>query len=172
MTSSYYSYTNSLPKKRMSAGALFYNSDGKVLLVKPTYRDKWLIPGGIVEKDESPRQACEREIKEELSLVVSVSRILCIDYIPSSEKSIEGLHFIFAGGLLNQEHIDVIALQECELSEFTFVKPSTALTMVTPGLADMLKAIFTMELDITTVYLENGKRIEGKLNNNISAINI
>ena len=90
MTSSSYSYTKSLPKKRMSAGALFYNSDGKVLLVKPTYRDKWLIPGGIVEKDESPRQACEREIKEELSLIVSVSRILCIDYIPSSEKSIEG----------------------------------------------------------------------------------
>ena len=52
----------------MSAGAIFRNQDGDVLLVNPTYKEPWEIPGGIVEANESPKRACIREVQE-LSLI-------------------------------------------------------------------------------------------------------
>ena len=55
---------------RVAAGALFSDESGRVLLVKPTYKKTWDIPGGYVEPGESPRAACIREIREELGLSV------------------------------------------------------------------------------------------------------
>jgi hypothetical protein len=35
-----------LARKRMAAGALFRDEDGRVLLVNPTYKPTWDLPGG------------------------------------------------------------------------------------------------------------------------------
>ena len=43
-----------LPLKRVGAGLLIRNRHGRVLVVDPTYKDAWEIPGGMVEVDESP----------------------------------------------------------------------------------------------------------------------
>ena len=51
---------------RVAAGALIRNPAGQILLVKPTYKDGWDIPGGYVEPGESPGAACLRELKEEI----------------------------------------------------------------------------------------------------------
>ena len=53
---------------RVAAGALFFDDAGRVLLVHPTYKDTWDIPGGYVERGESPAAACRRELQEELGL--------------------------------------------------------------------------------------------------------
>ncbi|MEO0768780.1 MAG: NUDIX hydrolase [Cyanobacteria bacterium J06649_4] len=47
----------------MGAGGLFFDSEGRLLILKPTYRNDWLIPGGVVEANESPRHACMREVR-------------------------------------------------------------------------------------------------------------
>ena len=39
-------YRNSRPGKRMGAGALIRDPDGRVLMVEPTYKDRWELPGG------------------------------------------------------------------------------------------------------------------------------
>ncbi|MEV6811714.1 NUDIX domain-containing protein [Micromonospora sp. NPDC051296] len=44
----------------------------------------WEIPGGTVEPDESPADACTREVREELSLSVSAGALLCVDWVPAS----------------------------------------------------------------------------------------
>ena len=49
-------------KKVMAAAALIQNDLGALLIVKPNYRDGWLLPGGMVELNESPKRACQREI--------------------------------------------------------------------------------------------------------------
>ena len=41
-------FTATLPRKRMGAGVLFTDEAGRVLLVEPTYKDYWEIPGGAV----------------------------------------------------------------------------------------------------------------------------
>ncbi len=57
-----------LPTKHVGAGCLFCDDLGRVLLVKPVYKDPWEIPGGGVEADESHLAACIREVREELGL--------------------------------------------------------------------------------------------------------
>ncbi|MFF8812893.1 NUDIX domain-containing protein [Streptomyces pactum] len=61
-------YDRRLPRKRMAAGVLFFDSAGRVLLVDPAYREPWEIPGGAVEREESPRAGARREVREELGL--------------------------------------------------------------------------------------------------------
>ena len=39
-----------LPTMFAAAAALFTSADGRVLLVKPNYRDHWSLPGGILDK--------------------------------------------------------------------------------------------------------------------------
>src|SRR3954462_2877865 len=48
----------------MAAGALFFDAGGRVLMMVPTYKDYWDIPGGYVETGESPLQAASREVRE------------------------------------------------------------------------------------------------------------
>lgn len=113
-------YSDTLPKKYMAAGALFFNENGDLLILHPSYKDRWEIAGGIVEANESPRAACEREIKEELGLDVNVSRLLCVDYSINVE-GVENLQFVFDGGVLTKAQIDAIHFPDDEIRNIEFI---------------------------------------------------
>ena len=49
--------------------------DGKVVLLK-NIRDEWELPGGKLDKGESPMECVVREIEEELNLVVRNPQIV------------------------------------------------------------------------------------------------
>ena len=52
---------------------IILNDQKEILLFKHTYRShSWSLPGGYLKAGEHPREALEREIKEESGLVVSV----------------------------------------------------------------------------------------------------
>ena len=56
---------------------IIFNDQKEVLLFKHTYRaHEWSLPGGYLKSGEHPREALEREIKEESGLVVSVDESL------------------------------------------------------------------------------------------------
>lgn len=47
--------------------------DGEVVLLErnhPPYEGYWVLPGGMVERDETARAACAREVEEEVGLDV------------------------------------------------------------------------------------------------------
>lgn len=49
--------------------------DDEVLLLQrdhDPYEGRWVLPGGLVEPDETARAACAREVREEVGLAVSV----------------------------------------------------------------------------------------------------
>ena len=53
----------------VSAGALVFDRAGRLLILKPTYKSGWTIPGGVLETDgETPGDAGRREVAEELGL--------------------------------------------------------------------------------------------------------
>ena len=61
----------------VGATGIIFNEKNEILLFKHTYRaHAWSLPGGYLKSGEHPRQALEREIKEESGLVVSVDDIL------------------------------------------------------------------------------------------------
>ncbi|CAN5855786.1 NUDIX hydrolase [soil metagenome] len=147
-------WQETLPKKRMGAGALFLDEEGCVLLVKPTYKPQWEIPGGIVEEDESPRESCRRELQEELGLVRPIERLLCVDYRHGDSDRTEALMFVFWGGRLTADEIATMRLPAAELSEYRFVTLEEALRLLTKTLGDRVRRSLEILPTERTLYQE------------------
>lgn len=142
-----------LHKLPFAAGAVIRNMQGEILLVKPNYRDGWLLPGGSAEAGESPKDACRREVLEEVGLDLSIGRLLCLDYGENNAR--ERFIFVFDGGVLTQAQKTGIVLQNGELSNFQFVRQNAVAELLNPVAARWivwaLQALETGEL----YYLEN-----------------
>lgn len=156
-------YYASLPKKRMGAGALFFDSAGKLLILKPTYKDGWTIPGGVVDENESPREALIREVKEELGLSISHVQFLTLDYMSPAESQYatkdENIQIIFSGGVLTKKQISQIRLPKEELDEYRFVTLAHAGKMLSKNLARRVPPSLEALKNKTAYYLEAGKMI-------------
>lgn len=113
-------YLRRMPKKRISAGMVFLNSRQEVLLVKPTYKDVWVIPGGVVGQFESPKDGCIRETKEEIGLVVTDPELIGVVHAPRPIESDDVMHFFFYGGVLDDNVR--LELQTDELAAYKFVE--------------------------------------------------
>ena len=104
----------SLPSVVVAAGGLITGPSGRVLLVKPNYRELWALPGGICEQGEPPHQGCRREVAEELGLALPVGRLLAVDWSqPYGAEANPIMHFVFDGGQLPDGA--GIVIQEAEL---------------------------------------------------------
>lgn len=149
-------YVASLARKRMAAGALFRDGAGRVLLVEPTYKDTWEVPGGAVEQEESPTAACRREVFEELALDRPVGRVLAVDWVPSRPERPEGLIMVYDGGVLADADIAAIRLPADELASYAFVDVEHVPELASTLLARRIAACAQAAAAGTTVSLEHG----------------
>jgi 8-oxo-dGTP pyrophosphatase MutT (NUDIX family) len=149
-------YVQSLPRKRVAAGALFADEAGRVLLVDPVYRDTWDLPGGAVEAEESPYAACRREVAEELGLDRQPGRVLVVDWVPSQPGRPEGLIVVYHGGVLRTADIEAIRLPVDELAGFAFVAAEEVAARVKPLVARRIAACLDAAETGAVVSLENG----------------
>lgn len=148
-------YYKSLPAKRMGSGALFFDAAGKILFVKPSYKEVWEIPGGVVELNESPRKCAEREIKEEIGLDKKITTLLCVDYQDPYDIRTESLMFIFDGGFLSDDDISSIKLDGKELVGFKFATTDEMKGVLNPVLLRRVEQAVEARNKNTGVYLEN-----------------
>ena len=148
-------YLDALPQKRMGAGCLLLDEHGRVLLVKPNYKPVWEIPGGVVEQNESPKQCCQRELREELGLGRDVGRLLVIDYNHSTEAKSESLMFIFDGGILSPSEITSIQVCPDELDSFSFFTPENLPAAMTHSLKERVLIAWQNLSKPHDVYWEN-----------------
>jgi 8-oxo-dGTP diphosphatase len=153
-------YEKQLPMKRMASAALFLNEEYEILIVEPLYRENWLLPGGIIEDGESPRQACIREVKEELGLHIDARKLLCVDYKKQQGTRKEGIEFVFFGGILERKTIQQIQLQADELKKSLFARKEKALKLLNPWSSRRLPWIIWALEEETTVYLEDGEKLD------------
>lgn len=144
-------------KKRMSAGVLILNGKGEILFVKPNYKDNWTIPGGRVEENESPEQACLRETKEEVGLDLVGVKFLCADYVSAFGEKNEAVHFIFYGGVLKDEDVKDIRLQKAELDEWKFMSMEVAFPLLSIRFQKRIPKCLDVIKNEVPIYLENGE---------------
>src|SRR4051812_49243504 len=94
-----------MAQPRVAAGLLIRDGEGRVVMVRPTYKDGWDIPGGYVEPGERPAQAVEREVREELAIARRPGRLLVVDWAPHPLEGDKVL-FIFDGGLMSTTDVE------------------------------------------------------------------
>lgn len=140
-----------LPTFYAAAGAIIRDEHGNILLVKTTYREAWQLPGGTVEADETPDIACEREVREELGLVVRARRLLVLDWSPVSGMRPRPLiHFLFDCGTAGDR--EAIRLQEDEIQAYRFCTPQEIQRRLAPHAVGRVSIALQAAATASTVY--------------------
>lgn len=146
----------SLPRTRGAAGALLFDPGGRILLVKPTYKEGWTLPGGVIEAGESPLEACRRECDEELGFVPALEGLVCVDWV-SPHGDADAVNIFVFSGRITAEQAGAIRLPADELSDHTLRAPDQVAGLLPPlnerRLAWCLRAVAGGPV----AYLEDGR---------------
>jgi 8-oxo-dGTP diphosphatase len=146
-----------LPGIPVSAGALIYDRAGRLLILKPTYKSGWTIPGGVMEADgESPWEACQREVREETGLEVSRGRLVVMDFRRPKEARPGGIRFLFDCGQVSDAALAGLKVQPEEISEFRLVPLPDALGLLRGPIRRRVRAATKGR---GLVYLEHGRPV-------------
>ncbi|MGY1440089.1 NUDIX hydrolase [Streptomyces reniochalinae] len=150
----------------LGATALFTDELGNVLLVKPTYRSQWLLPGGAADPGESPEIACRREVREELGLSRSPVRLLAVHWLTPGHPDIAAdlpfpgeVRYVLDGGVLTEADIAALCLPPDELSGYEFLDSRAAAERMTPVDARIMLAALRARLAGTTAHLADGRHV-------------
>jgi 8-oxo-dGTP pyrophosphatase MutT (NUDIX family) len=144
-----------LPAIPVSAGALIFDRTGRLLILKPTYKTGWTIPGGVMEADgESPWEACQREVREETGIEVSRGRLAVMDFRRPRPGRPGGIRFLFDCGQVGDAVLAGLKLQPEEISESRLVPLPDALALLRGPIRRRVKAATEGQ---GLIYLENGR---------------
>lgn len=143
----------------VSAGAMIFDRKGRLLILKPTYKSGWTIPGGVMEADgETPWEACRREVREECGLEVQSGRLACVDFRRQRPGRPGGIRFLFDCGPLDDASFRGVTLQQEEISEHRIVPFADALTLLR---GPIRRRVGAARKASTVVYLEDGHPVPG-----------
>jgi 8-oxo-dGTP diphosphatase len=148
-----------LPAIPASAGAMIFDRRGRLLILKPTYKSGWTIPGGVMEADgETPWEACRREVREECGLEVRTGRLACVDFRRPRPGRPGGMRFLFDCGALDDTSLGAVVLQAEEISEHRLAALPAALALLRKPIRRRVKAATSAR---ALVYLEQGRPVPG-----------
>jgi 8-oxo-dGTP diphosphatase len=154
-----------VPAIPASAGAMIFDRRGRLLVLKPTYKSGWTLPGGEMEDTgETPWEACLREVREECGLIVTTGRLACVDFRPGrpgrpgGPARRGGVRFLFDCGVLDDAVLARIALPAAEIAQFRLAAIPVALTLLRKPVRRRVAEVVAAP---GFVYLEDGRRVEG-----------
>ena len=148
-----------VPRIPASAGALIWDPAGRLLILEPTYKKGWTIPGGQIDADgESPWDACRRETREECGLVAESGRLACVDYLPPKSSRPGGVRFLFDCGTFPKDVFGGVVLQETEIAGWRLSELPEALELLSGPLR---RRISQTAGRTDCVYLEDGRPVAG-----------
>jgi len=150
-----------LPAIPVSAGALIFDRAGRLLILKPTYKSGWTIPGGVMEADgETPWEACRREVREECGIEVRRGRLACMDFRHPKPGRPGGIRFLFDCGRVGEEDLAGIVVQPEEVSEYRLAALPDALGLLRGPIRRRVRAAAGSGRK-GLVYLEGGRPVAG-----------
>ncbi len=139
----------SLPTKRLAACVLLFDDDGRLLVLETTYRTEWLVPGGIVERNESPWEGARREVREEIGLDLGQLEFAAVDWRSSDDEYDDSLHFVFDGGVLSADQKAAIRADGIEIAGYRFADRAEAEKLLEPHLCKRIMACWDRHADTT-----------------------
>ncbi|MGW1159512.1 NUDIX domain-containing protein [Streptomyces sp. NPDC002513] len=160
-TPDFATYIAGLPRVLAGAAVLFRDTAGRVLLVEPNYREGWALPGGTIESDdgETPRQGARRETLEEIGLDVEPGRLIAVDWVPGTARP-PLVAYLYDGGVLGEEDLKAIRLQEEELLSWRLVSREKIIDHMPGALGRrVLAGLDVLDAGSNTAELEDGHRV-------------
>ncbi|MYW12176.1 NUDIX domain-containing protein [Streptomyces sp. SID2563] len=119
---------------------LITNRRGQVLLQRVSYRPTRLLPGGAVDRGESPARGAARELEEELGVKETVTRGLAVDWVsPTGRAAPPALRFpgellhVFDGGVWDDDRIAAVRPAPGEIDGIEFAEPADLPSLMSPG---------------------------------------
>lgn len=88
-------YLHTLERRVSSAVVAIYTDTGTVLVVKAYYKDYWSFPGGIVDGDETPRDAAVREVEEETGVRLDPDSLKFVMVVDRISRIAQTYQFVF-----------------------------------------------------------------------------
>ena len=151
--------SSGVPRIPASAGALIFDAAGRLLILKPSYKKGWTVPGGQIEPSgESPWEACRRETREECALEIERGRLVCVDFLRPKPNRVGGVRFLFDCGPFTDQQLRAIRLQATEIEEHRLVDLSEASALLSGPLRRRVSASVASK---RCVYLEDGRSVPG-----------
>jgi 8-oxo-dGTP pyrophosphatase MutT (NUDIX family) len=145
---------------RTATAALYFDGPESVLLVNPTYKDGWDLPGGYLMPGETPTSALARELTEELGTRLPVGRLLVVDWAPNDREG-DKILWIFDGGELTNDQLASIRVDGTEIDKYAYHDRNELDAALIPRLARRVHAAIDARLKNETYYLEHGVRPTG-----------
>lgn len=151
-------WTKNHARPNVAAGVLFTDEQDRILMVEPTYKDYLDIPGGYVEKGETPYEAAQREVFEELGIQPQIGRLLVADWWSDSPETDLGakLVFIFDGSKLNSDQVNSVRVDGREIVSIKFHRLDELEEVTIPRLASRVRIAAASCSEGRVRYLENG----------------
>jgi 8-oxo-dGTP diphosphatase len=143
-------------RKRVAADLLIRDQTGRILIVDPTYKPDWDLPGGMAEANEPPDHAAARELSEELGLTIIPGRLLCVDWIPPHGPWDDQLAFLFDGGTIAPDTAATLRPQDTEIGAIRFAAPDEAACLLRSYVWNRARHGLDALHNFTTAYLHCG----------------
>ncbi len=121
----------------------------------------WALPGGTIESDdgESPREGARRETAEEIGLDRPLGRLLAVDWV-RTEGVPPLVAYLYDGGVLGEDELRAIRLQEEELLSWRLVEREEIPAHLPGSLGRRVLAALDVLADGSgTAELEDGRRV-------------
>jgi 8-oxo-dGTP diphosphatase len=148
-----------VPRIPASAGALIFDEARHLLILKPTYKKGWTIPGGQIEPNgESPWDACQRETREECGLDVARGRLVCVDFLRPRPRRPGGVRFLFDCGTFTDQTLSRIRPDGGEIDEHRFLALGEATALLS---GPVRRRVVVGVAAKRFVYLEDGRPVPG-----------
>lgn len=102
------------------------NDMRELLIVKANYKNYWTLPGGIVDHDETPKQAAIREVFEEVGITLNPDQVSFVAVVDRISSQAQTYQFIFKA-VLPVSAKEAIILQTSEIDDYALVSRSQIL---------------------------------------------
>ncbi|GAB3882547.1 NUDIX hydrolase [Terrabacter terrigena] len=148
---------STLPTKRAIAQGVLRSPAGELLLCELVYKREWDLPGGVVDRHESPAACVVREVREELDLAVQAGPLLAVNWLPALHGWTDATVFVFDLGTVDTSVVEGAHLQAREIRALHWVAPRDWAGRVAPYNERLLDTLDGHTGG--TLYLEGGSPV-------------
>ena len=108
------------PSYTVGAMCIIERPDGALLLIRHSYRSRWGVPGGLLNRREEPAMAARREVREEVGLAVELlgEPVVVIDAVP------QRVDLVYRARLAPGAGLDDVRPVSAEIAEARWFPPA------------------------------------------------